>query len=66
MAILGVKKDESKKNYYSVFSFVLLKYCTKRLKCAKIGCILRLNVRFVHKIGLLSSSYKRNTPPPHF
>ena len=35
IAISGVKKSESKKNFCSVLSFVLSEHCTKRLKMCK-------------------------------
>ena len=35
ITILGVKKNESKKNFCSVLSFVLSELCTKRLKMCK-------------------------------
>lgn len=64
---LGVKKGESKKNYCSVFSFVLLKYCTKRLKMCKNRLYFAVKCPFRSQNSLIIKQLQaKHTTPPTF
>ena len=64
MSILGVKKGESKKNYCSVFSFVLLKYCTKRLKMCKNRLYFAVKCPFRSQNRLIIKRLQAKHPTP--